>query len=937
MTPEDEEYIFKVRKTFVNDLERGDQPSLKEAIHSCPASIRSTLFRTLLLKELEHRIRQDEMVDQSEYQELFPEYRALILTAFDSLPVISKSKSTDSATQPHSTFPSFSGYTVLKELGRGGCGSVYLAYDEKRGRDVALKHIHVHASPKEMIRFKQEATIISDLKNQGVVQVLDTGEINGTLFFTMEYLPGGTLANRSTDDFSVRDCVRIVRDICRILADIHKMGVIHRDIKPSNVLLDENGNPKLSDFGIAKNLTDEGYFTSSDAKLGTLVYMPPEQVRRKIREVDERSDIYAVGATLYELLTGQPPIIGESEPEIATKIVNEKPLPPSEASNGRSGIDARLDAICLLCLEKHGDDRYQTAMDLTDDLTRFLDNEALKYAHPRGKTDEPLPDAASNRPPDWQVSHGFLGAILFAAATATYFVFFGIVIHYVISLMTSQFGIIFSSSVYDIYLFSFFMIGIVIGGRAGWDRGITLKRTLRLSDNEEADQTTVGRVLGALIYGTLTGVLGAAIGQYFSGHMATNEFWQVSFIWSNLTILWGISGGALGGLFGGLLGAPFRVDLKNPFASGGVAERATWCLLGGGAGWMIGAVLVMTANLAWLWVTTWTVLSAHEIPWIRVAILFSVLGVAYGLSLKRTLWWAERIWSIKKVATTANRIKKEKLFESILAGLVIGGILGWTLPMLMRSFLHHNGMMLLGTNLSWGFVFFGTTTLVYILQVLPSCVTERPDDELEIQEKLNKIWHILPAESDVSPPGKSTTKASDFFNKDVAERLPRVAEVVVLWIVAMSVIGACGGIYAYLMSVIWFGVEASIVRWTFYGSCIGSLTLGLPFYYFGARSAWSDGVRVLNTDFARDGIVGAFIALATLTFSCGLVGCVILTVLNIVLGLFGFSFGTYYQWAGICGISGGILLGFPAMVMGFKRAYDKGVRHTFDDLTDETN
>ncbi|HLE98416.1 MAG TPA: Stk1 family PASTA domain-containing Ser/Thr kinase [Gaiellaceae bacterium] len=256
-------------------------------------------------------------------------------------------------------------YRVVRKLGGGGMADVYLAEDQELGRRVAIKILHErYANDEQFVeRFRREATHAASLSHPNVVSIFDRGETNGSYFIVMEYVEGRTLKEliRSRGPCPIPIAIAYTRQILSALRYAHRAGVIHRDIKPHNVIVDPDGQLKVTDFGIARagasQMTEEG------AIIGTAQYLSPEQARGA--PVDQTSDLYSCGIVLFELLTGKVPFTGETPVEIAMKHLSEVPKAPSEL---RREIPPDLDAVVLRALAKDPADRYQSASAMDGDL-----------------------------------------------------------------------------------------------------------------------------------------------------------------------------------------------------------------------------------------------------------------------------------------------------------------------------------------------------------------------------------------------------------------------------------------------------------------------------------------------------------------------------------------------------------------------------------------
>jgi tRNA A-37 threonylcarbamoyl transferase component Bud32 len=286
----------------------------------------------------------------------------------------------DAPLDPHS-LPHIPGYEVEAILGRGGMGIVYKARHLGLNRTIALKMLvsGAYASRLERARFLREAQAVASLRHPAVVQVHDVGEVEGRPFLTMEFVEGKTLADdlAGTPQPAAR-AAAMLATLADAIESAHRSGIIHRDLKPANILLSADGDPKISDFGLARHFEGEDALTVSGARVGTPSYMSPEQVFGRAGTVGPAADIYALGAILYEMLTGRPPFRGESAAETERQLIAQDPVPPSRL-NARVPRD--VETICLKCLEKEPGKRYPTAASLAADLGRFLRNEPI-HARP---------------------------------------------------------------------------------------------------------------------------------------------------------------------------------------------------------------------------------------------------------------------------------------------------------------------------------------------------------------------------------------------------------------------------------------------------------------------------------------------------------------------------------------------------------------------------
>jgi serine/threonine-protein kinase len=281
--------------------------------------------------------------------------------------------------------PQIPGYEVEAVLGRGGMGVVYRARHLRLGRPVALKMALAgsHAGPNERERFRCEALAVAALRHPNVVQVYDVGDADGRPFFTMELMEGGSLARKLAGaPQPARQAAALLATLAGAVQKAHEAGVIHRDLKPGNVLLTADGTPKVADFGLARRLDADERLTLSGAVVGTPSYTAPEQARGDRGAVGPRTDVYALGAILYECLTGRPPFRAGTAAATLQQVLADEPVAPRRLN---PQVPRDLETICSKCLRKESSLRYATADALNEDLTRFLRGDAIS-ARPEGRT-----------------------------------------------------------------------------------------------------------------------------------------------------------------------------------------------------------------------------------------------------------------------------------------------------------------------------------------------------------------------------------------------------------------------------------------------------------------------------------------------------------------------------------------------------------------------
>jgi hypothetical protein len=275
------------------------------------------------------------------------------------------------------SLPVIDGYEIGDLLGRGGMGLVFKAVQTALKRPVALKIVvsGAHAGAEERSRFRTEAEAVARLHDPGIVQIYEVGEQAGCPYLALEFVGGGSLAQQlNGTPMPPRRATQLLLDLARSVQHAHEQGIVHRDLKPHNVLLTESGVAKITDFGLAKLLDAEQGRTQSGDVLGSPSYMAPEQAAGKVRAIGPATDVYALGAILYEMLTGRPPFLGASVLETLDQVRSHAPASP-QALQPRVPDD--LATICLKCLEKEPTHRYPSASALARDLELFLRGEAI--------------------------------------------------------------------------------------------------------------------------------------------------------------------------------------------------------------------------------------------------------------------------------------------------------------------------------------------------------------------------------------------------------------------------------------------------------------------------------------------------------------------------------------------------------------------------------
>ena len=271
----------------------------------------------------------------------------------------------------------FGDYELLEQIGRGGQGVVFRARQKSLNRTVALKVIGLGqwASKAHLKRFRLEAEAAARLEHPGIVPIHEVGERDGSCYFSMKFVEGGQLDEVvRREPMSIRRAVELIAKVARTVHYAHEHGILHRDIKPGNILLDAKGEPHLTDFGLARLVESESSVTHTLDVLGTPSYMAPEQAVGNNAAVSSVTDVYGLGAVLYQLLTGQPPFAGGTTYETIKLLLDTEPRQPRLLN---PKIDRDLSTICLKCLEKDPKRRYSSALALAEDLERWLKHEPI--------------------------------------------------------------------------------------------------------------------------------------------------------------------------------------------------------------------------------------------------------------------------------------------------------------------------------------------------------------------------------------------------------------------------------------------------------------------------------------------------------------------------------------------------------------------------------
>jgi WD40 repeat protein/tRNA A-37 threonylcarbamoyl transferase component Bud32 len=376
-----------------SDFERrwrsGDRVSVEAFLDEHPEQ-RSDPDSILDLIHLEVVLREEfrEVPRPEEYLGRFPhladELRELFAGRMAS--TLPRRSSTVPATQAavEVAVPYLPGYEIQGNLGRGGMGVVYRARHLALKRIVAVKMVLAGAGVEEQARFLAEAEAVAHLQHPNIVQIYEVGQYEGRPYCALEFVDGGTLATKLAHlPQPARYAAAVVQAVARAMDHAHQQGIVHRDLKPTNVLLTREGTPKVTDFGLAKRLDTDSAPTQTGAVMGTPSYMAPEQAAGRTRDIGPLADVYALGAILYEMLTGAPPFRGTTVYDTLAQVQCQEPVPPRQLN---AVVPRDLETVCLKCLQKEPRQRYASATELADDLRRFLGGEPIR-ARPVGSAE----------------------------------------------------------------------------------------------------------------------------------------------------------------------------------------------------------------------------------------------------------------------------------------------------------------------------------------------------------------------------------------------------------------------------------------------------------------------------------------------------------------------------------------------------------------------
>jgi serine/threonine-protein kinase len=407
---EEARLIHRLCEDFESGWRAGQRPKIELILQQAGRDQEDALFDELMILEIELRRASGETPTPDEYRARFPQASGRVDGIFSQVgdpaagaPLESTILMPAAGDFPPSTVPTSNAeypgsarlaprqqpavevigdYEVLEEIARGGMGVVFKARHMGLKRQVALKMIlsGQMATAEERARFRREAELAANLDHPNIVPIFEVAEFRGSPFYSMKLVDGDSLARQITARKKQKvpcdpsEAARLVATLARALDYAHHRGFLHCDLKPANILMDREGRPHVTDFGLARRTSQDSSVSASGAVLGTPSYMAPEQASGLRKGLGPATDVYGLGAILYELLTGEPPFRGDTVMETVVQVLERDPDPPREL---RADLPRELEMICLKCLEKAPQNRYPSAAALADQLERYLQGEVI--------------------------------------------------------------------------------------------------------------------------------------------------------------------------------------------------------------------------------------------------------------------------------------------------------------------------------------------------------------------------------------------------------------------------------------------------------------------------------------------------------------------------------------------------------------------------------
>lgn len=385
-------HIDQLCDEFEKALKAGDRPDIGHALSQVPDAFQAYLFRELMMLDLEYRLRDGEEIAEEHYTSQFPKYGSIIADTFleitrfefeaSSLYETRTRKNADAQVRikrdSHEAIHYFGDYELVEKIAQGGMGIVYKARQISLNRIVAVKMILSGqlASKDDVQRFQIEAEAAARLDHPNIVPIYEVGKHEDQHYFSMGYVEGDSLAAMIRSKSIERlTAIKLFKTVTEAISYAHAKGVIHRDLKPSNILLDAEGQPRVTDFGLAKQVESDSDLTATGQILGTPSYMSPEQADGSATAIGPLADVYSLGAVLYELLSGRPPFQASTAVGTLKQVMERE---PDSLRDLDPNIPRDLETICLKCLQKSPQSRYDSAEQLTDELGRFLSGEPIR-------------------------------------------------------------------------------------------------------------------------------------------------------------------------------------------------------------------------------------------------------------------------------------------------------------------------------------------------------------------------------------------------------------------------------------------------------------------------------------------------------------------------------------------------------------------------------